>query len=669
MSRDPLKYFRIEARELLAGLAAGVREISGGAERATVVTRMLRLAHTLKGAARVVRQPDLANRAHALEDLLAPWREPGPPPGADELRAWQAEIDEATDRLVQLDVPPGERKGQAAPAEVAQFDTVRVELAELDGLLEPLEQALVHLSSYMREIKRLTEVSDLAAAVRDLRDPGAPALSRQLTELLQPLHHRLTERADSARLDLEEALAGVHRMRLVPIASILPQLERAVADAAEQTGRSAILEASGGDVRLDAPVLLAARDALLHVVRNAVAHGVEAPEQRAAAGKPLRATVSLSVQRQGRHVKFVCSDDGQGLDLSAIRNAAVVGGKLAPGTPLALGEAALLLLQGGVSTAKSVTGLAGRGVGLDVVRATADRHRGSVQVRSVARQGVTVELTLPISMSSVDALAIACDGKTTMLPLDAVERILHFGAHDLITMGDGPALVVGDEALPFMALEPLLGLPEPARTPPWTAVVLSSQGKRLVLGVAKVLGTARVTVRALPAVIGPMPLVAGAVLDADGMPQLVLDPLAVLEAATRMPGRPLPVVRALALPPLLVIDDSLTTRMLEQSILEAAGYVVDTAVSAEQGLAMAARRTYGVFVVDVEMPGMNGFEFVAQTRADPVLGRVPAILVTSCNTAEDRARGLAAGAHHYIVKGEFDQGVLLRSIRNLLGQR
>ena len=168
--------------------------------------------------------------------------------------------------------------------------------------------------------------------------------------------------------------------------------------------------------------------------------------------------------------------------------------------------------------------------------------------------------------------------------------------------------------------------------------------------------------------IGALPLYAGASFDVDGNPQPVIDPAGLMAAVRAEAGRAeVALGETVKLPRLLVIDDSLTTRMLEKSILESAGYEVDLAVSAEDGLAKAAKRAYGLFVCDVDMPGMSGFDFVTRTRADQVLKKVPAILVTSRNSAEDKQRGADAGASGYIVKGEFDQSTLLGKIRDLLG--
>ncbi len=219
--------------------------------------------------------------------------------------------------------------------------------------------------------------------------------------------------------------------------------------------------------------------------------------------------------------------------------------------------------------------------------------------------------------------------------------------------------------MPFVTLASVLGRPPPAEPRrAWSAVVVEAPGGRVVLGADRLVGTAEVVVQPLPGFMQLDPGVAAAVLDGEGNPRLVLDPAGLVAAARgRATGeQEAPAPRA----PILVIDDSLTTRMLEQSILESAGYEVDVAVSAEEALDKARARRYGLFLVDVEMPGMDGFEFVRVTRAEPRLSSTPAILVTSRSAPEDRARGLGAGASAYIVKSEFDQGRLLATIEELL---
>src|SRR5580692_8972316 len=199
----------------------------------------------------------------------------------------------------------------------------------------------------------------------------------------------------------------------------------------------------------------------------------------------------------------------------------------------------------------------------------------------------------------------------------------------------------------------------------WSAVVIEGANALAAVGVERLCGTQNLVLRPLPELTPCDPIVAGASFDAEGYPQLVLDPHGVVEHVHRAG----PALSAASAPraPILVIDDSLTTRMLEQSILESAGYEVDVATSGEEALERVRKRRYALFLVDVEMPGMDGFSFIERTRSEPILRDIPAVLVTSRNAPEDRRRGEQAGASAYIVKGEFDQNYLLRMTKELVG--
>ena len=332
---------------------------------------------------------------------------------------------------------------------------------------------------------------------------------------------------------------------------------------------------------------------------------------------------------------------------------------------LGMAAAVQLLFEGGFSTAPAVSEVMGRGVGLDVVRATVTRLKGDVDLRSEPGRGTTVEIAVPVSLESVDVLAVAADEWAGLVPFDAVHRTVRVKEADLVHSATGTTLYFGGEAVPFRTLAEVVGGARPiAGAGAWTAIVFRARGGVVAVGVDRLDGVRTVVVRPLPALCGSVPLVGGTALDPAGDPQLVLDPAALAAAVRTGAGRataPAP-LRPL---PVLVVDDSLTTRMLEQSILETAGYEVDLASSGEEGLEKARRNRYAAFVVDVEMPGMTGFELLEQFRADPELRGTPAILVTSRVSPDDRRRGELVGARAHIAKGDFDGGHLLRTIRQL----
>jgi two-component system, chemotaxis family, sensor kinase CheA len=686
MAKDPYKYFRVEARELLDGLTQGTLELEKGPPGPEVVARLLRLAHTLKGAARVVKQPGIAELAHTLEGMLTTHREAGQPLSTEQGSALLCRLDEITSLLSALepasDVAPA--AGPARPPPEEPFETLRVEIREMDSLLRTVTEAGVQLGAARKRVGATDRLRDLTTLLVDLlaARPGetvagaSPSMSRA-RPLVEELRSSLDHFQRSLAVDLERVdgeLAEIrdvaHRLRLIPAQTVFPALDRSVRDAAQTLGKRVVFEASGGEVRLDANVLASLRDALMHVVRNAVAHGVETEAERVALGKPPTGQVRLEVERRGGRVAFVCRDDGRGIDVEAVRRAAVSRG-LVPASEaksLTADNVIALLGAGGLTTSNDVTELSGRGIGLDVVRATTSRLKGEMSIRSESGRGATVEIRVPISITSMHGLVVEAAGALAAIPLDAVRQTLRVRDSEIARSAESDSILHEGSSIPFLPLDRMLRRPgTPSRNrSTWPAVVVQAGDRRVAVGVDRLLGTSNIVMRALPGVVEADPVISGASLDAEGNPQLVLDPEGLVAAAERGRGVASEVAAARRAP-ILVIDDSLTTRMLEQSILESAGYEVELAVSAEEALTKAGDRRYSLFIVDVEMPGMDGFGFVAQTRSDAALREIPAILVTSRNEVEDRRRGEQAGARAYIVKGEFDQGQLLQTIRILIG--
>ncbi|MFX1679373.1 response regulator [Mitsuaria sp. CC2] len=696
MAKDPYRFFRVEARDLLRQMSEAVL----AAEQAPapdLPARLLRLAHTLKGAASVVRLPAIAAQAHAIEDLLTPLRDSGEPPGRAELDALLALIDAAEESITALDAPtagagtpgptasppggpglsPARGTGSKAsdtmlasasgaateapvapassePAQDAADDPAGAVLTipqlvpeELDGLLSDIARTQGHLAPLERAGMLLRELRGALQGQQEILAGPLARIEDQIDRGARQLARELVALRDSAE-----------QLRLLPAMQLFAPLQRVARDAARSQDKQARLTGHGGDVKLEAELLNAISGALVQMVRNAVAHGIESPAERAAAGKPPQGRIELRIERRGREVLFCCSDDGAGLDLDAVRRTAVDKGVAGAAD---LDDEALVerLLRGGLSTARRVDALAGRGVGMDLVRDTADRLGGRLTLRSRRGEGTTVELCVPLQLAALRAIRLCAGTVSAWVPLEAVECVLQ--RPEL----NGSHVALGDELLPHLSLAEALRPGVPASAPR-SALVLRAGGHRAVLGVDSLDGVTSVVLRPPPALLPASPLISGLALDAAQQPVPVLAPEGLIAAARQ--SRP----RAAAPPPrtgtILVIDDSLTTRMLEQSILEAAGYRVHMAASAEDGLEAAKRERYALILCDVEMPGMDGFDFMARIRADAALRDIPAVLVTSRNAPEDLARGKAVGADGYIVKGEFAQNEFLAQVARLVAR-
>ena len=680
MAQDPYKYFRVEARELVDQLGKATLELERGTSP-EVVARLLRVAHTLKGAARVVKHREIADRAHALEDELAPLRGATTPVPRGRIEALLALIDDMNTRVRALDGASGTETvaaRQSSPEEPVR--ALHADVAEMDDLLDGITELHAHLAPARRSVeivergKRLVElILDQLAAPKTFAQPSAEgektrSLVEELSALLAGLERGLSSSVDQIDRELAQVRRAAEQMRLMPARVMFNALERTARDAAQSLGKRVIFEGRGGDVRLDAQVLRAVQGALVQIVRNAIAHGIESEDHREAAGKHPIGRVTLDVVRRGRFVAFLGKDDGRGVDLQAVRGLVQQRGLLST-EARALGTEDLLalLFKGGLTTSPSVTEVSGRGVGLDVVRETVERLSGELNVRTKSGEGTTVELIVPVSVASVPGLVVDAAGNSVTIPLDAVVQTLRIDASQVARTAEGAAVVQDGLVIPFLALADVLSSRHtPTRgARAWSAVVVRGATGLAVVGVDRLRGTANIVLRPLPELAPASAIVAGASLDAEGSPRLVLEPDAlVLAARQRVTTEREPEVRR---DPILVIDDSLTTRMLERSILESAGYEVEVATSGEEGLEKARARRYGLFLVDIEMPGMDGFTFIAQTRADPALRDIPAILVSSRSSPEDRRRGREVGALDYMIKSEFDQGALLARIREQVG--
>lgn len=666
MAADRYKYFRIEAAELLEQLSRGVLDLEKRPTAPDALGALFRHAHTLKGAARVVRHLEIANAAHAVEDELSELKSGTGPFHVDKLLAL---LDQIRNQLSELNLP-----SSTTSAEVRSSHVVRAEVSQLTEVREGVSESLAELMQLRRETAHLTTLRDLAELVE------RQALTRRLTEahqyetLLRSIHttagellttvqtfeRTLTTTLDRVNRELVQTLNAAEQVQLVRAQTIFDSLERAVRDASGELHKEVQFETTGGDIKLDGHVLDAVHRALLHLVRNAVAHGIEPPHVRSSAGKAIKGTVRVSVKRIDQRIRFVCQDDGQGIDVERLAKAV----NSAQSPPLDDNDAVLqALLREGVTTATQLSSVAGRGVGMSAVAEAAKAVGATIHLENTRGRGATFELHVPSNLSSIDGLSVDIDGEVVVLPLRGVVRTQVLGSATLT--GETRLQVnVDGQLLPYAPIRTLLYKDAP--TKPRLLVLLEHAGQRFAVGASQVIGCHTHVMHRLPAELPPMDLVDGAVFDSRGRPQLVLDIAGLLAALSSFSMTVTPPKEPLK--PILVVDDSLTTRMLEQSILESAGYTVQLATSAEEALDLAAVGHYSLFLVDVEMPGMDGFGFVETTRKDDRLKHIPAILVSSRSAPEDLARGREAGASAYIIKDHFDQRELLRHIKLLLGE-
>ncbi len=653
MAEDIRQYFEAEAEELIARLTHGVAGLSGGELEAEAAQDMLRAAHTLKGASHVMGERKMAGLAHEFEDGVAAYRASPTEGGAEKL-------------LGLVDALSAELKGEAvviakvAEAAVEPFSmrrqgTVRVDRADVQRLQDGVVDNDLLVVQMRKLLGRLEGLEGTGTA--EMRRVERAAVRAEMRDELDRLARGTRE--------IYRVTSG---MQLGSTEGLLLEAGRVVRATAAALGKDVVCVTRGEKERVETPVLDALSDALLHLVRNAVAHGVASAEVRKRRGKPGAATVTVEVKRVGTEVVFKCEDDGEGIALEPIRRAAVARGEMSESAAAGAGEEELLrlLLRPGFSLSGGVDEVSGRGVGLDAVAEAAARVRGRVEIESTVGVGTVFTITVPQAVFATAALDVMAGGRGYAIPVGSVEQTFRMEAHLTEQAGRTSTLLVGREIMSFAWLQDAFS--GGGNRDGGTCLVLAAGTRKMALGVERIVGLSEALVRPVGLFAGVSGVVAGTTLGTDGVPRVVVDCGGLMDAM-EAGLRQVHVAKAevTARLPILVVDDSLTTRMLEQSILEAEGYEVELATSAEMGLAMARKKRYGLFLVDVEMPGMDGYGFVATVTAEEGLRETPAILVTSLDSVESRERGRLAGAYSYIVKGEFNQKVYLDRIRSAVG--
>jgi two-component system chemotaxis sensor kinase CheA len=617
MDAQILEVFFAEAGERVDRMVELLMGIEDGSAPSDAVDAIFREAHSVKGSAGMVGLDRPRAIAHELEDELNRARGAGAL-GREQVEPLLRLADELRRSLGDTPAEP------VAPAPAAA--TIRMPAEKVDRLLDAVGESALQMG-------RLEHVLD--------RTAGDGTAAWEL---------------DRGRALFSELQRAAIDMRTLPLSSITGRYPRAVRDIAAATGKEVALVIEGTDTQLDRVILEGLGDALAHLLRNAVAHGIEAPEERRRAGKPAAGRVRMSAEQRGNVVAVDVSDDGRGVSAALLEQAR------------AAGSLVDVLAAPGFSTAPEVSDVAGRGVGLDAVKEHVEALGGSMEIESVTGAGTTIRLLLPYSVALTRVLMIERDGHPFGVPLAAVEEVVVIA--ETLALGGREALELRGRPVPLADLSAVLGartrpLPERAR-----ALVVRASGRRRAIACDGVLGEHEVVVKSLGPLLAGVPGYLGAAIVDDGAIAPILDPawLAAREGSAA-PAIVAAQPAAAAAPKVLVVDDQFTVRELQRSILEAAGYRVTLARDGREAYAqVGADAEIDLVVTDVNMPEMDGFQLLEAIRRDPRRSALPVVLLTSLGNEEDRRRGAEAGADAHIVKDQFDQRALLDTLDRLLSR-
>lgn len=585
------------------------------------------------------------------------------------------------------------RDKRFVPSAIAADETIRVETQRIDSLVTLIESLLtpkLALGEQVKDFKLFAgRLDDIGTIVRKTRagrhgSTGSSDLTQVDDGVLDDTERQarrflrdLDSNYRAIRNTVDELFAELRRVRMMPAAAIIEAFPQMVRDLAEETGKQVAWHAMGGDLPIDRKVLEFIKDPLIHLVRNAVDHGIESPAQRATAGKPAQGNVGISILRlEGGRVAVRVEDDGKGIEIDRIKEAAV---RLRLATPaqiqgMSIEEARELVFRSGLSTNAVVTTLSGNGLGLPIVRERIERLGGQVTIESTPGRGTAVALIVPESIATFRGLLVAAGGQKYLCPIDAVARVARLSRTAFDDAIRHRLVAWNGTAIPFAPLADIVGsaqahddtIADGSRA----VVIVRSGTEHGAFAVDDIDGEQEVLVKEFAWPIVRARNVSAAGLLGTGGLAFILRPSDLLRSMRLAPRRTsdgsaklTPRVRKLRI---LVVDDSLTTRTMERHLFESAGFDVKVAADGIDAWNVLNSEAFDLIVSDIDMPRMNGFELTAKIRSDAKLSELPIVLVTALESREDKEQGLRLGANAYVQKSTFEQSNLLDIVRRLI---
>jgi len=568
------------------------------------------------------------------------------------------------------------------PAQEAKSESIRLPLEKIDGIiksiasLQSLEIAAKTISLDSAALNSLTkEISKMLKANKNI-DLDLKTNFRKLERLSGRLNSALKNYSIDTGSHIRGAYDSVISLRTLPLSTVFDSYPRYVYQLAQELGKKVRLTIEGAENEIDKNIIESLSEVFLHMVRNAVDHGIETPGERLAAGKDETGEVSIVCSRESGNMKIVITDDGHGIDLEKIRQKATRDGLVTEAAAAALSREDLtnFIFHSGFSTSSKVGSVSGRGVGMDVVRKSVEALKGSVIIDSEWRKGTAFTIMVPLSIAALTAFPVAAGGMKFIIPANFVDTILLVNSSDIITVVDRPEIKYNDRIIKLYHLSQILRIQTDYAQTASDAVfvvVVRAYDDILALAVDNISSMIPVILKTMPAFLENMPVFSGIVLNENYEMVSVLHIPTVIKMAKRIKTIDLKKRNTefeRLRKSILVVDDSLPTREIESEILTTEGYLVDTAADGAQALKAAKSKHYDLICTDLKMPVMDGFTLTENIRKNEELSGIPIIVISSLASEENQKRAAMLGASRYIVKNSFNNHNLLEAVKELIGE-
>ncbi len=717
--RELLADFKMEAGEHQQAIIHGLLELEKKPpliQYTELIETTFREVHSLKGAARAVNLLDIERLCQSVESVFHQLKQ-----GSLQLTSVSFDIlYSAMDTLTVMLSESGENIKSISPGILAKLIKEVETMRQTSGMPSKMEFPLPPLVAELKNTdNKKPEDAEIAAVIPNDFPKGAvselktakdtvrvstaklDSLLRQAEEFIsvkatmayfinelelnhQNNHHNLFKELDlfygaMSRM-IDDLLHDIRTTLLHPFSSLLSVVPKIVRDLGQEFHKEIKTTINGGEIEIDGRILEEMKDPLIHLIRNCVDHGIETPMERRERGKPDSGSVNISVKLDsGKNVELLIEDDGAGIDTSKVIAAAIKSGFLSSDSAAGMTDKEVfqLILKSGISTSPFITDISGRGLGLAIVAEKIAKLGGNIEVDSTPGKGTRFKIGLPVTLATFKGILVRLGAQFFIIPTNSVEKAIRIRQPEIISVESKQMILLNNESVALVRLGDVLGVPvRKARKndePPIPGLIISMSGKRIAFMVDEILDEQEGLVKELGAPLIHVKNIAGVTILGSGMvvPILHIGELMdeAIHAATRLEvmdsaGQEEKV--QLSQQVILIAEDSITSRSLLRNILESAGYMVKTAVDGFEAFQFLQKEAVDLVVSDVEMPRMNGFELTARIREHVEMAEIPVILVTALDTADDRKKGMEAGANAYIIKSDFEQSNLVETVHRLI---
>jgi len=709
MALDITKFvnrFIDEARDLLRYLGEGVKSLEQGQVDAELINSLFRSAHTIKGSSRMLKLQSIADTAHSLEELLSALRDQKIRINQPVVDAIYQAVDCLSDMVEHLAATQEPDSLPSAPQELCDTllrlaggaeviasqnvqpinlaDETSVPAKKAQPALASSDSVRLRLESLESLSKLISEVTASHAGLRELvRDAQALKLNWESAQdvglskqRFDALFNNLKEMVGSQEALIYSLHDQALNLRMLPLRQVFEPVAKHIREVGRMLGKQVTSQISGEDIELDRNIIEQLSEPMVHLLRNAIDHGIEEPKTRIDQGKPAAGLIKLSAWQDGGWVVIELSDDGAGLSLDKIRQRLAKQQLLSADELANMGEQELFnqVFLPGFTTTSMITEMSGRGVGLDVVkRKIVNDLQGLIEVRSQEGMGTSFTLRLPVSLAMLRVLLVETAGHMLGFSAQYIVELTRIAPEQVLEVADRNVFVLRNEFVPIFELDQLIGLPDLSKVSGpknknLLLLVVRVQHEKIALVIDRLIDEHDLIINTLPEHLAHNRLISGMVNH--GYQQLVslVHVPRLLELARKKHQKTGETsIKSITQQHLLVVDDSLNTREIERDVLEAWGYQVTLAEDGLDGLNKARNGDFDAIITDVEMPFMDGFTLTTHLREHERYKNRPIIIITSREKDSDRRRGIEVGADAYIVKGSFDQNNLVDTIRALLG--